>query len=88
MTPLATYATEQSATVERLRDLSNKFIGWRVDVDAVDELAYESCENDWAHGAATVWLESRDWLCAGCAITVVAGYAEPNRTFGAEVYLR
>lgn len=69
------------AQVERARALELENARQQQELDETHAYA------DTAHGPATVFLESGDWLCPACGVATVPLYREPERTFGAEVFL-
>jgi len=65
----------QATTVAALNALSGA-PHWVVDAVPVDADADEPCENDWAHGPATVYGGPCDGLCLPCAAAAVTAAHE------------
>lgn len=86
-------AEVQRGTVERLNELSNELIEWRVDAGELDVYAQEMCSDDSAHGVATVVFPSEPdgspgpTLCPECAIRLARRSYEDDRTLSLDVLL-
>jgi hypothetical protein len=60
----------QAATVAALDALSCA-PRWIVDATPLPVEAHEPCENDWAHGPATVYGGPCNGLCLACAVQAI-----------------
>lgn len=60
----------QAATVAALDSLSRPS-HWVVDANPVGDVGEEPCENDWAHGAGTVYGGPCGGMCLSCAVAAL-----------------
>lgn len=89
---LATKELRQQQAVQALNELSNPFIGWRVDAEALGEQpAWEKCPNDSDDGDGIVAFPIEPHgtpgpvLCLPCALRYAEGMMEPNTTLSLDV---